>query len=286
LPSSRLEGLAFLLVKALRISELAERGGVPATTVRYYEQLGLLSPAPRTADNHRRYDGDALTELRFVTQAKQLGLSLTEIRELVAIRRTGRCASVQARLAALVADKRGAVADRVRELGELGAELQVAAEHLESTPADGPCRDDCGCSPEVLRTDPAAADPAAAGPAGPIPVACTLSKSEQPQRMDEWARIARQATRREVGSSGLRLVFPLDAGLAAGLADLCTRELGCCGFFEFALQISGTELVLTVAGRPPADLIALLPSELSVTAQIAASDPLTVASTPSAHPKE
>jgi hypothetical protein len=117
-------------------------------------------------------------------------------------------------------------------------------------------------------------------------VACTLSKSEQPQRMDEWARIARQATRREVGSSGLRLVFPLDAGLAAGLADLCTRELGCCGFFEFALQISGTELVLTVAGRPPADLIALLPSELSVTAQIAASDPLTVASTPSAHPKE
>lgn len=244
-------------MKALRISELAERGGVPATTVRYYEQLGLLSPAPRTADNHRRYDGDALTELRFVTQAKQLGLSLTEIRELVAIRRTGRCASVQARLAALVADKRGAVADRVRELGELGAELQVAAEHLESTPADGP-----------------------------IPVACTLSKSEQPQRMDEWARIARQATRREVGSSGLRLVFPLDAGLAAGLADLCTRELGCCGFFEFALQISGTELVLTVAGPPPADLIALLPSELSVTAQIAASDPLTVASTPSAHPKE
>lgn len=69
----------------LRISELAARGGVPATTVRYYEQLGLLSPPPRTADNQRRYGDSAVAELRFVRQAKHLGLSLTEIGELVAI---------------------------------------------------------------------------------------------------------------------------------------------------------------------------------------------------------
>lgn len=250
-------------MKALRISELAERGGVPATTVRYHEQLGLLSPAPRTSDNQRRYDDTAVGELRFVRHAKHLGLSLTEIRELVTIRDTGRCASVQSRLAGLVADRRSDVAGRLRELAELDTELRLTAEHLESTRADGPCSENCGCSHEVRL----AADASGAGavePAGSAPPACTLGASELPDRLAEWAKVAAAATHRAVGASGLRLVFPLDGRLAAGLADLCTRELGCCGFFEFSLQISGAELVLTVSGQSPADLLALLPAELSV----------------------
>lgn len=234
-----------------RISELAERGGVPATTVRYYEQLGLLSPAPRTADNQRRYDDDALTELRFVTQAKHLGLSLTEIRELVAIRDDGRCASVQSRLATLVAERRLAVASRFRELGELDTELRLTAEQLAASPADGPCSEDCGC---------AAATSPSPDVTPAVPDACTLPLAERPDRLAEWARVAAAAIRRDVGDGELRLAFPLDAHLAARLADLCARELTCCAFFDFSLQISAAELVLTVSGQSPTDLLALLPA--------------------------
>lgn len=236
----------------LRISELAARGGVPATTVRYYEQLGLLSPPPRTADNQRRYGDSAVTELRFVRQAKHLGLSLTEIGELVAIRGTGRCASVQSRLAALVAERRSDVVDRRRELDALDTELRLTAEQLESTPANGPCSADCGCSAERSAT-------ADVVPPSGVPAACTLAAWEQPSRLAEWAELARRARHRGAGDSWLRLAFPFDARLAARLADLCARELTCCAFFDFSLQIGSAELVLTVSGPSPADLLALLP---------------------------
>lgn len=238
---------------SLRISELADRVGLPATTVRYYEQLGLLSPAPRTADNHRRYDDSAVDELRFVRHAKHLGLSLTEIRELVTIRDTGRCASVQSRLARLVAERRMALAGRLRELGELDTELRLTAEQLHSAPADGPCTDDCGCtadrSPSLDVVRPEA-----------VPLACTLPSTELPDRLAAWAGMIGAAIGRDVDGNGLRLTFPMDAGLAARLAELCARELACCAFFDFSLQISGAELVLTVSGQSPADILALLPA--------------------------
>lgn len=243
----------------LRISDLAARGGVPATTVRYYERLGLLSPAPRTTDNQRRYDDSALGELRFVRHAKHLGLSLTEIRELVTIRDAGRCASVQSRLASLVAERRTALTGRLRELRELDTELRLTAATLASTPADGPCTDDCGCAadPTAAADPPASVEPY---PTTAVPLACTLEPSQLPQRMAEWAEIAGQAVRREAGDTEVRLAFPRHAGLAARVADLCVREQHCCPIFEFSLQIRPTELVLTVSGPSPADVLALLPA--------------------------
>jgi DNA-binding transcriptional MerR regulator len=64
-----------------RISEVAERSGFPATTLRYYEQIELLEPPSRTASGHRVYDDRALARLRFVARAKALGTSLDELRE-------------------------------------------------------------------------------------------------------------------------------------------------------------------------------------------------------------
>ncbi len=63
-----------------RISELAERVGVPPTTLRYYESRGLL-PARRTGSGYRTYDDRDVERMRFITTAKTLGLPLDRIRD-------------------------------------------------------------------------------------------------------------------------------------------------------------------------------------------------------------
>ncbi len=81
-----------------RISQLAERSGVPVTTLRFYEDAGLL-PADRTPSGYRVYGEGAVERLAFISSAKLLGLALEEIRELLGVREERVCASVRARSA-------------------------------------------------------------------------------------------------------------------------------------------------------------------------------------------
>lgn len=70
----------------LTTSELARRGGVKLPTIRYYERRGILPKPPRTAAGYRVFDADALRRLRFVKHAQNLGFTLHEIEELLALR--------------------------------------------------------------------------------------------------------------------------------------------------------------------------------------------------------
>ena len=74
----------------LKIGELARRTGVTAKAIRFYERKGVLPPAERAPNGYRLYDGDAVGMLHFVKQASGLGLTLAEIKEIVAIRQGGR----------------------------------------------------------------------------------------------------------------------------------------------------------------------------------------------------
>jgi MerR family redox-sensitive transcriptional activator SoxR len=65
------------------IGTVADRYGVPATTLRYWEDTGLLPPQERSG-GQRRYDHDALNRIMFIRMAKQSGLSLNAIRALLA----------------------------------------------------------------------------------------------------------------------------------------------------------------------------------------------------------
>src|SRR5687767_11191320 len=85
-----------------KIAEVADRSGFTPATLRYYEDIGLVRPAARTAAGYRLYDDDSLQRLRFVARAKQLGCSLDEIAELSEAWDGGRCAHVQDRLRATV----------------------------------------------------------------------------------------------------------------------------------------------------------------------------------------
>jgi MerR family transcriptional regulator, redox-sensitive transcriptional activator SoxR len=73
----------------MTIGELAERGGVRTSTLRYYEDEGLLRPATRVS-GQRRYDESSVEALTVIRFCRTLGFSLDEIRTLLAVPRSTR----------------------------------------------------------------------------------------------------------------------------------------------------------------------------------------------------
>ncbi|UYH54882.1 helix-turn-helix domain-containing protein [Qipengyuania sp. SS22] len=69
----------------MRIGELAQATGTKAETIRYYEREGILPPADRTESNYRDYSDEHLEMLTFVRRARELGFSMAQVRELLAL---------------------------------------------------------------------------------------------------------------------------------------------------------------------------------------------------------
>ena len=80
----------------LRIGDVAARTGLTSPTIRYYESVGLLAPAPRSSTGYRHYSETTVEELRFIKKAQRLGFSLEEIGEILKLSRAGEtpCAHV------------------------------------------------------------------------------------------------------------------------------------------------------------------------------------------------
>ena len=72
-------------MERLTIGHLAQLGGVNLETIRYYERRGLLPKPARTAAGYRQFAHEAARRLRFIKRAQELGFSLDEIRELLAL---------------------------------------------------------------------------------------------------------------------------------------------------------------------------------------------------------
>lgn len=70
---------------SLTIGAVAKRVGVAIDTIRYYEREGLLPEPQRRASGYRSYGVGAIAQLRFIRRAKELGFTLEEIRELLAL---------------------------------------------------------------------------------------------------------------------------------------------------------------------------------------------------------
>jgi DNA-binding transcriptional MerR regulator len=73
----------------LFIGKVAQAGGLSVQAVRYYERLGLLPPAERTAGGYRAYRPEAVERLRFIRQAQAAGFRLEEIREILRMKFAG-----------------------------------------------------------------------------------------------------------------------------------------------------------------------------------------------------
>lgn len=228
-----------------RISQLAERTGVPATTLRFYEAEGLL-PAARTASGYRVYGEGAVERLAFIGTAKHLGLPLEEIAELLPVWESGTCAEVRADLIPRVAARTDQAERRVAELAHFAASLRRALDDLDALP-ERTSRCDAEC----------VAVPAAAVPAAErwrtAPVACSLTAGDVGERAARWRRLLDGAGHEPI-AGGVRLALPVER--AAAVAELAAAEQECCPFFDFRIHLDGPLLRLEV--RAPADGAGLL----------------------------
>lgn len=123
--------------QTLSIGELAENAGVQVTTVRFYERKGLLPPPPRRVSGYRMYGDEAIQRLRFIQEAKELGFSLHEIAELLALRvGAGRtCKNVRQRAVHKITD----VDAKLRQLKRFKRALQKLVAQCEAGGTRGEC---------------------------------------------------------------------------------------------------------------------------------------------------
>jgi Cu(I)-responsive transcriptional regulator len=105
------------------IGAAARASGVSAKMIRYYEQEGLLPPAPRTAGNYRVYGRNDVHTLQFIRRARRLGFTMDQLRELVALWHDRRRPSGQVKRVALEH-----VAELDRRIAELAAMRAVVAD--------------------------------------------------------------------------------------------------------------------------------------------------------------
>ena len=69
----------------MRIGEAASRSGMAAKTIRFYEETGLVVPAPRTYSGYREFSDDDVRRLRFIHRARGLGFSVEEVGRLLSL---------------------------------------------------------------------------------------------------------------------------------------------------------------------------------------------------------
>ena len=123
------------------IGEIAERTGLSVKTLRYYEHIGVIDVAERTPAGYRTYEASVIERLRFVRSAQAVGLTLGEIREIVAFRERGQCPC--AHVLGVLETHPAEVDRRVQELRQLRGELVALADRAKAlNPAD--------CSPSTV----------------------------------------------------------------------------------------------------------------------------------------
>jgi DNA-binding transcriptional MerR regulator len=236
----------------LRISQVAAQTGFSASTLRFYDQSGLVSPS-RGESGYREYEPASVETLKFVARAKRFGLTLPEIAELLELLDGDRCEPVQTRLSTLVAGKIADAERKVAELGAFVADLRAAETALTGRTAPGPCDDGCGCS---LDLEPL--------PRQGVPVVCTLpvtgsdGTNSVRARVAEWHQILAGATSRRPLPSGIRVALPHDIDVRQ-LAQLVAAEHDCRRFLEFRFELASAGSALEITGPPEAaDIIAAL----------------------------
>lgn len=129
----------------MRISELAERVGVPTSTVRYYERVGLLEVPGRTGAGYRDYGDDSATQLLFVHRARAMGFSCQQVAELLPAWGGVNCAAAHDRVGRLLDAKQAEISQRINELRQFARQLSDVRRALDASPPAAECRTDLSC---------------------------------------------------------------------------------------------------------------------------------------------
>ena len=111
-----------MLAPTLTIARAAREAGVNIETVRFYERKGLIERPPK-GESFRVYSSDQVAQIRFIKEAQQIGFSLAEIKELLALRADPRadCSAVQQQAMA----KQQEIRRKIEQLREIDAALET-----------------------------------------------------------------------------------------------------------------------------------------------------------------
>jgi DNA-binding transcriptional MerR regulator len=143
--------------RPLTVGQLARATGVPAKTIRYYEQVGVL-PVPRRSEaGYRHYSRHDVHRLLFIRRARALGLSLATLKALTVELDSGACLTMRPRLQALVTEQLRAVQQQIAEFHVLARQLAQVLQRLQ-TPLPTSHADGCQClgsdTPEAQELHP------------------------------------------------------------------------------------------------------------------------------------
>lgn len=111
----------------MQIGELAQQAGVTVQTVRFYERRKLLPEPIRKQSGYRQYSQNELKQLRFIRQAKSLGFSLDEIREIIRSRGRGECPCTD--VIAMAERHLHEVSEQIEKLEKFKEELRRSIKH-------------------------------------------------------------------------------------------------------------------------------------------------------------
>ena len=120
---------------ALTIGQVARAADVNVQTIRYYERRGLVTTPRRTPSGYRQYAEDAVSRLRFIKHAQELGFSLQEIQDLLGlrVRHAAACDAVERK----TRQKIDVVQQKIRDLQRMKRTLQrLAAACAARRPTD------------------------------------------------------------------------------------------------------------------------------------------------------
>jgi MerR family transcriptional regulator, copper efflux regulator len=134
--------------RLLTVGQLARATGVSAKTIRFYEQVGVLPVAERSASRYRQYSRRDVDRLVFVRRARALGLRLPQLKILAGEFREAKCATLRPRLQALVAEQLRTVRHQIGEFQALERELSELLRRLEMATVT-PDAQRCRCLDEI-----------------------------------------------------------------------------------------------------------------------------------------
>lgn len=131
-------------MQKLKIGEVAERTGITKQAIRFYEREGLIEEPDRDPQSgYRKFDIEVLHRIRFILNAKELGFTLDEIKELLSILKEQN--NVPEKFAAKLSSKKERIEEKISKLKALRDLLE---EMLDDCPEEGTA-EDCPCIEEI-----------------------------------------------------------------------------------------------------------------------------------------
>lgn len=123
--------------KMLKIGELALACDSTIDTIRFYESKGLLNPGERSNSGYRHYTSNAISILKFIQMSKDLGFTLTEIKEFLEIRieRRGKCSLAFEKILL----KQSEIDNKINDLKKIKKALNKISKHCQESSTEEPC---------------------------------------------------------------------------------------------------------------------------------------------------